>query len=69
VQRSASDWLVPDSQWSAFLCHELQDEIGPPIKDDPSWDKIFSHSVVIPRLFFGRRFYDLVLDFMVCSWS
>jgi hypothetical protein len=24
---------------------------------------------VVPRLFFGRGFYDLFLDFMVCPWS
>jgi hypothetical protein len=25
--------------------------------------------MVIPRLFFGREFYDFVVDFVVCSWS
>lgn len=25
--------------------------------------------MIIPRPFFGKGFYDLVLDFMVCLWS
>ena len=44
-------WVLGRSQRSAFLCHELQDEVGLPSTDDPSWDKIFSILAVIPRLF------------------
>jgi hypothetical protein len=29
--------------------------------------RYFTIFVVMPRLFFGRGFYDLVLDFMVCA--
>ena len=31
--------------------------------------RYFPVFVVISRLFFGRGFYNSVLDFMVCSWS
>lgn len=44
-------------------------EIGLPSTDGPFWNKVFPHFVVIPRLFFRRGFYDLVLNFMICSWG
>jgi hypothetical protein len=70
-QGSVSDWFVPGGQWSTFLCHEclLQDEIRLPSTDDPSWDKIFPHTLVIPRLFFGRGFYDLVSGLYGLFWE
>jgi hypothetical protein len=40
------------------------DEIG--LQMAHSEIRHFSVFVVIPRLYFGRGFYDLVLDFMVC---
>ena len=43
------------------------DEIGLTSTDAHSEIRYFPIFVVIPRLFFGRGFYDLVLDFMVYS--
>ena len=43
------------------------DEIGLSSTSGPFWDKIFPHFCGYPRLFLGKGFYCLVLDFMVCS--
>ena len=46
------------------------DELGLPSAGGTFEIRCFPFFVAVPRLFFwGRGFYDLVLDFKVCSWS
>ena len=67
-------WMLGGHRWSVVYIPMSwmfkHDELGLPSAGGTFEIRCFPFFVAVPRLFFwGRGFYDLVLDFKVCSWS